>query len=95
METNSPTNTSPPTINNSLDSHISNYVPNAAPMNPEKISEMNMETEGAPPKIDKELLAARAYEIWEQDGCEEGNDIRNWLQAEGEFRTGRAVKSTS
>ena len=91
MKTNSPTKTSPPTNNHSLDNHNSNYAPNAAPMSPERMSEMNMDTEGAPPKISKEILATRAYEIWELDGYQEGNDIRNWLQAEKELRTGGTV----
>jgi len=64
----------------------SKFAPNAAPMNPDKVSEMNMDTEGAPPIISNDLIAARAYEIWEEAGREEGNDIRNWLQAEMELR---------
>ncbi|HLP07309.1 MAG TPA: DUF2934 domain-containing protein [Opitutaceae bacterium] len=31
-------------------------------------------------------ISRRAYEIWEQGGRKEGNDLADWLQAEEEFR---------
>jgi Protein of unknown function (DUF2934) len=29
-----------------------------------------------------ERISRKAYELWEQRGCPEGNDLRNWLDAE-------------
>ena len=63
------------------------FAANATPMSPDKVSEMNMDTEGAPPKISKELIAARARELWELSGRQEGCDLKNWLQAEEDLRT--------
>lgn len=65
----------------------STYAPNAEPMSPEKISEMNMIGEGAPPKISRDLVAARAHEIWVESGKLPGRDEQNWLQAEEDLRT--------
>ena len=40
------------------------------------------------PKIEitQEMIAKRAAEIWQRNGCQEGQDIQNWLQAEKELR---------
>ncbi|MDH4237229.1 MAG: DUF2934 domain-containing protein [Nitrospira sp.] len=27
-------------------------------------------------------IAQKAYELWEQRGCQEGNDLRDWYDAE-------------
>ncbi len=32
-----------------------------------------------------ELIAARAYEIWQERGCPEGCEQENWYQAEQEL----------
>ena len=32
------------------------------------------------------LIAARAYEIWQDRGCPSGDDLAHWLQAEAELR---------
>jgi len=32
-----------------------------------------------------EMIAARAYEIWERNGCIEGSEQENWYQAEREL----------
>jgi HSP20 family protein len=32
-----------------------------------------------------DAIARRAYELFEQEGRANGNDVRHWLQAEGEF----------
>jgi HSP20 family protein len=32
-----------------------------------------------------DAIARRAYELYEQDGRADGNDVRHWLQAEKEF----------
>jgi uncharacterized protein (DUF3084 family) len=33
-----------------------------------------------------EMIAARAYEIWQANGCQPGHDAENWYQAERELR---------
>ncbi len=33
-----------------------------------------------------EMIAARAYEIWQQNGCPEGCEQEHWLQAERELQ---------
>jgi hypothetical protein len=35
-----------------------------------------------------EHIRKRAYELWEASGCQEGNDMANWIQAEQEVRAG-------
>jgi len=44
-----------------------------------------------------ESISRRAYELWEQEGRPEGNDMRHWLQAEQEIagRNGGAPSSGS
>ena len=34
------------------------------------------------------LIAARAYEIWQDRGCPNGEDLTHWLQAEAELKDG-------
>jgi hypothetical protein len=29
-----------------------------------------------------ERIAQKAYQLWEQRGCQEGNDLRDWFDAE-------------
>jgi hypothetical protein len=36
--------------------------------------------------ISQELIAARAYDIWEQAGRPEGQELEHWFQAESELR---------
>ncbi len=45
--------------------------------------------------LSTEKIAARAYEIWQANGCPNGHDLEHWLQAERELRagTGRASRS--
>lgn len=31
-----------------------------------------------------ETTAARAYQLWEQEGCPHGRDLEHWLRAEAE-----------
>ncbi len=45
-------------------------------------------TGAADPTI--EMIAARAYEIWQEGGCQQGRDAENWYQAERELRARRA-----
>ena len=49
-------------------------------MEPRSISE-STPTERRTPELEKQTRA-RAYEIYEQRGKNEGHDIDNWLQAE-------------
>jgi len=35
--------------------------------------------------VGTDLIAARAYEIWEKNGCVEGSEQENWYQAEREL----------
>jgi hypothetical protein len=37
-------------------------------------------------EIPADQISRRAYELWEQDGKPDGNDLRHWLQAEQELR---------
>jgi hypothetical protein len=39
-----------------------------------------------------ESISRRAYELWEQEGRPDGNDLRHWLQAEQEL-SGRQTTS--
>ncbi|MFO1452544.1 MAG: DUF2934 domain-containing protein [Opitutaceae bacterium] len=34
-----------------------------------------------------DLVARRAYELWEQEGCTHGNDLRHWFEAERQLRS--------
>lgn len=34
-----------------------------------------------------EEIARRARELWEQDGCQPGNDVKHWLEAEHQLRS--------
>jgi len=38
-----------------------------------------------------EAIAARAYELYLQRGAEDGQDLRDWLQAEQELSDDRAL----
>lgn len=31
------------------------------------------------------LIGRRAYELWQQAGCPDGQDVQHWLQAESEI----------
>lgn len=50
------------------------------------------------PHPSHEIVALRAYEIWQRHGCPVGTDAQDWLQAEtelreaGPFRSGRCEK---
>ncbi len=37
-----------------------------------------------------EMIAKRAYEIWQAQGCPQGRDAENWYQAERELRARQA-----
>jgi hypothetical protein len=40
-----------------------------------------------------EEIAHSAYFLWEQQGCPEGCDLANWLQAEAELKEGRSPEN--
>ena len=40
------------------------------------------------------LVAVRAYEIWEQSGRPDGEQLSHWLQAEAEVLNGHAQGET-
>jgi hypothetical protein len=37
-------------------------------------------------EITSELIAARAYFLWKEQGCPQGNDQANWLLAESQLK---------
>jgi len=37
-------------------------------------------------EISNDLIAQRAYVLWEQQGCPQGHDLANWLQAEQQLK---------
>jgi hypothetical protein len=44
-------------------------------------------------QLSAETISRRAYEIWEQQGRPDGNDLQHWLQAEQELSGGSATTS--
>ncbi|HSN13501.1 MAG TPA: DUF2934 domain-containing protein [Anaeromyxobacteraceae bacterium] len=50
---------------------------------PGRVTSISPATGAAPPR---EQIAARAYEIWEEAGCPDGQHEAHWLQAERELR---------
>jgi len=38
------------------------------------------------PSMDENVVAARAYELWQERGCPIGSDQEDWFQAEREFK---------
>lgn len=43
----------------------------------------------APPPPTHEMVACRAYEIWQRHGCPSGTEFHDWLAAEAELRSVR------
>lgn len=37
-------------------------------------------------EVTNEMIALRAWEIWNREGCPHGRDFENWLQAESELQ---------
>jgi hypothetical protein len=46
-----------------------------------------------PKKITHEMIAQRAYELFECRGCEHGYDVKDWNQAEQELRQERILRT--
>jgi hypothetical protein len=40
-----------------------------------------------------QVIAIRAYHIWESRGCPDGTDVRDWLEAEGELQAASRFRS--
>jgi hypothetical protein len=40
-----------------------------------------------------QVIAIRAYHIWESRGCPDGTDVRDWLQAENELQAASTFRS--
>ena len=40
---------------------------------------------GGTPEVTEDAIRKRAYELFEQRGCEPGHDAEDWLQAEAEI----------
>lgn len=62
----------------------------AAPKPPRQTITLDVEVSTEPKKVDKpavdsDMIAARAWEIWQREGCPEGRDREHWLQAEKEL----------
>lgn len=43
----------------------------------------------------QELIRVRAYELFEQRGCEHGHDMEDWLEAETEVTTVRTKRAAA
>lgn len=41
----------------------------------------------------REIIARRAYYIWQEHGCPPGKDVEDWLQAEEEMRLAARFRS--
>ncbi len=51
---------------------------------------MNTKAENTPSETpvacaDLEAIAARAYAIWQEQGCPEGRDMEHWIEAEAHY----------
>lgn len=50
------------------------------------------------PELTEDIIRTRAYQLFEQRGCEPGHDLDDWLQAEAELigkkPSGRAELTT-
>jgi len=55
--------------------------------NTKKIQRAAEFSDTALPEPAEEAIAKRAYEIYLARGADDGNDLADWLQAEGELRT--------
>jgi hypothetical protein len=44
------------------------------------------DTDAVPSSVDQDDIARRAFELYCARGCEDGNDLDDWLSAERELR---------
>lgn len=49
----------------------------------------------SPTPASADAISRRAYELWEQDGKPDGNDLQHWLQAERELSGGQQSNGQS
>ena len=47
-------------------------------------NEVSQVSNAGSPELTEEIIRQRAYELFEQRGCEPGHDLDDWLQAEAE-----------
>ena len=47
------------------------------------------------PKVLEDQIRARAYELYEERGKEEGNDVDDWLRAEAEITSSKQRGATA
>ena len=48
-----------------------------------------------PKTMTRERIAVRAYEIWMERGCRDGNDQNDWFEAERQLNGHTAPESTA
>ena len=53
----------------------------------EKKPEKKPEIAPSPVVLDNALVAKRAWEIWQREGCPEGRSVEHWVLAEEELRS--------
>jgi hypothetical protein len=53
----------------------------------------NASTDSSTSTPSSDAISRRAYELWEQEGRPEGNDMRHWLQAEKELGGSRSAST--
>jgi hypothetical protein len=66
---------------------LARYAPQAMNQNP------STETSLSSSRPSADSISRRAYELWEQEGRPEGNDMRHWLQAEQELAGGKSTSN--
>jgi hypothetical protein len=55
----------------------------------------NRETEPQDLEQERQEIARLAYSYWESRGCIDGHDVEDWLMAEEEVRSRRALRQES
>ena len=54
----------------------------------------NVRPEKGSLELTEELIRIRAYQYYEQRGCEDGHDLEDWLQAEAEIVGKKSAAAT-
>jgi hypothetical protein len=52
---------------------------------PRRATNASKPKQAAPATPAHEQIALRAYEIWFRNGCQDGRDVEDWLEAEAEL----------
>jgi hypothetical protein len=63
----------------------------ARPQQAERRATVKTETAAATGLPSSDDVRLRAFQLWEEGGCQPGQDLENWLRAEGELRNARRV----